>query len=202
MFIGFGTRNTTILENRFPNQDSFQELFNVVSLRRSELIHTMTFSVSGQRTAIVVSQDQAFSIQFPDWDAAFGRRSEENPSDPPFVEVDLTPGLLMLAQDLSLVIHDDVNAEETEFFTLRITAPYVGRGVFECYDDTQEPILGNFFCSHTFFFVDEDSMFQQCLLECLFVLIDSAIAVTKSYSKLLSIKGTHDNQLMLYTVFV
>ena len=200
MLIGFGTRNTTILENRFPNQDSFLELFNVVSLRRSELIHTMTFSITGQRTAVVVAEDEEFSIQFPD--AAFGRRSEENPSDPPFVEVDLTPGLLMLAQDLSLVIHNDVNAEETEFFTLRITARDVGRGVFECYDDTQEPILGNFFCSHTFFIVDEDSMFQQCLLECLFVLIDSAIAVTKSYSKLLSIKGTHDNQLMLYTVFV
>ena len=172
MFIGFGTRNTTIRENKFENQDSFTEQFNVVSFRRSELTHTMTFSVTGQRTAEVVSEDQAFSIEFPDWDASFGRRSEENPSDPPFVLVDLTEGLLMLAQDLSLLIHNDVNAEETEFFTLRITARDVGRRVFECYDDTEEPVLGNFLCSHTFYIVDEDGknvveggMFQQCLLE-------------------------------------
>ena len=166
MFIGFGTRNTTIRENRFPDQDSFQELFNVVSFRRSELIHIMTFSVTGQRTAEVVAEDQAFSPDFPDFDVSFGRRSLENPSDPPFIEVDLTEGLLMLANDLSLLIHNDVNAEETEFFTLRITARDVGRGVFECYDDTEEPVLGNFLCSHTFYIVDDDSMFQQCLLEC------------------------------------
>ena len=202
MFIGFGTRNTTLSENRFPNVDSFCEFFNVVSLRRSELTHIMIFSVTGQRTAEVVAGDQAFLPEFPNFDVSFGRHSLENPSDPPFVEVDLTPGLLMLAQNLQLSIHNDVNAEETELFTLTITPRDVGRGVFECYDDTEEPVLGNFLCSHTFFIVDEDSMFQQCLLECLFVLIDSAIAVTKSYSKLLSIKGTHDNQLMLYTVFV
>ena len=202
MFIGFGTRNTTIRENRFENRDTFVELFNIVSFRRSELIHTMTFSVTGQRTAEVVAEDQSFSPEFPNFDASFGRRSEENPSDPPFVEVDLTEGLLMLTQNLSLLIHNDVNAEETEFFTLRITRRDVGRGVFECYDDTEEPVLGYFLCSHTFFIVDEDSMFQQCLLECLFVLIDSAIADTKSYSKLLSIKGTHDIQVMLYTVFM
>ena len=202
MFIGFGTRNTTIRENRFPSQDSFQERFNVVSFRRSELIHTMTFSVIGQRTAVVVTQDRAFSIEFPNWDASFGFRSVENPSDPPFVEVDLTEGLLMLVPDLSLIIHNDVNVEETKFFTLRITAVDVGNGVFECYDDTEVPVLGNFLCSHTFFIVDEDSTFQQCLLECVCALIDSAIVVTKSYSKLRSIKGTHDNQLLLYTVFM
>ena len=165
MFIGFGTRNTTIHENQFPNWDSFQELFNVVSLRRSELIHTMTFSITGQRTAEVVAENQAFA--FSHWDAAFGRRSVENPSHPPFLEVDLTEGLLMLAQNLHVLIHNDVNAEEKEFFTLRITARDVGRGVFECYDDTEEPVLGNFLCSHTFFIVDEDSMFQQYLFECL-----------------------------------
>ena len=122
MLIGFGIRNTTILENRFPNQDSYQELFNVVSFRRSELLYTVTFSVTGQRTAEVVAEDQAFSIEFPNWDASFGGRSVENPSDPPFYEVHLTPGLHMLAQNLSLTIHNDMNAEETEFFTLRITA--------------------------------------------------------------------------------
>ena len=176
MFIGFGTRETTIVENRFPDRDSFLELFNVVSLRRSELNYRMTFSVTGQRTAEVVSEEQAFSIEFPDFDASFGGRSEENPSDPPFVEVDLTEGLLMLAQNLSLLIHNDIIAEETEFFTLRITARDVGRGVFECYDDTEVPVLGNFLCSHTFYIEDEDGMFQQCLLEYLCVLIDSAIA--------------------------
>ena len=167
MFIGFGTRNTTIRENRFQNQDSFQELFNVVSFRRSELTHTMTISVTGQRTAEVVAGDQAFLIEFPNWDSSFGRRSELNPSDPPFYEVDLTAGLLMLAQDLSLRIHNDINAEESEFFTLRITARDLGRGVLDCYDDTEVPVLGNFLCSHTFFIVDDDGMFQQYLFECL-----------------------------------
>ena len=161
MFIGFGTRNTTIRENQFPDQDSFQELFNIVSFRKSELTHTMTFSVTSQRTAEVVAEYQAFSPEFPNFDASFGRRSVQNPSDPPVVQVDLTPGLRMLAQNLSLTIHNDINAEETEFFTLRITALDVGRGVFECYDDTEEPVLGNFLCSHTFFIADEDSMFQQ-----------------------------------------
>ena len=181
MFIGFGTRNTTIRENKFPNQDSFSELFNIISFRRSELMHIMIFSVTGQRTAVVVSEEQVFSIEFPNWDASFGSRSMENPSDPPFVEVDLTEGLLMLENDLSLVIHNDINAEETEFFTLRITARDVGRGVFECYDDTEVRVLGDFFCSHTFYIVDEDSMFQQCLLECLFghVSLTSIIAVMR-----------------------
>ena len=73
----------------------------------------------------------------------------------------------MLAQNLSLTIHNDVNAEETEFFTLRITARDVGSGVFDCYDDTEVPVLGNFLCSHTFFIVDEDGIFQQYLFECL-----------------------------------
>ena len=168
MFIGFGTRNTTILENQFPSQDSFPQPFNVISFRRSELTYTMRFSVTGQRSAEVVAE--AFTIEFPNWDAAIGYRSLENPSDLPFDEMDLTPGLLMLKQDLSLTIHNDVNAEETEFFTLRITARDVGRGVFECYDDTEVPILGNFFCSHTFYIVDTDGVFQKCLLECLHVL--------------------------------
>ena len=72
----------------------------------------------------------------------------------------------MLAQNLSLTIHNNINAEETEFFTLRITALNFGRGVFECYDDTEEPVFGTFLCSHTFFVVDDDGMFQHCLLEC------------------------------------
>ena len=168
MFIGFATRSTTISENKFPDQDSFLEFFNVVSLRRSELVYTMTFSVTGQRTAEVVSEDQAFSPDFPNWDVAIGHRSVENPSDPPFVEVDLTPGLLMLAQyTVSTLIHNDVKKEETEFFTLKITPLDVGRGVFECYDDTEVSVWGNFFCSHTFYIVDTDGMFQQCVLECL-----------------------------------
>ena len=167
MFIGFGTRNTTIFENQFPSQDSFTELFNVISFRRSELTYTMRFSVTGQRTAEVVAEDQAFSPEFPNWDAAFGVHSEENPSDPPFVEEDFTPGLLMLAQDSFVYIHNDVNTEETEFFALRITPRDVGRGVFDCYDDTEVPTLGNFLCSHTFFIVDTDGMFQQYLFECL-----------------------------------
>ena len=154
MLIGFGTRSTTISENKFPNQDSFQECFNVVSLRRSELTHTMAISVTGQRTAEVVSEDQAFSLESPNWDASFGSRSFD-PSDPPFILVDLRPGFLMLEQDLSLLIHNDVNAEETEFFTLRITPQDI---VFECYDDTEEPVLGNFFCFHTFYIVDNDGM--------------------------------------------
>ena len=166
MFIGFGTKSTTISENKFPG-DSFVELFNVVSLRRSELIHTMVFSVRGLRTAEVVSEDQAFSPDFPNWDASFGRRSGENPSDPPFYEDDLSPGLLMLARNISLLIHNDVNIEETEFFTMRITPRDLGRGIFECYNDAEVPTLGNFFCSHTFYIEDSDGMFQLCVLKCL-----------------------------------
>ena len=170
MFIGFGTTNTSISESKFPAQDSFLELFNVVSFRRSELVYIMTISVRGERTAEVVAKDEEFSMEFTNWDASFGFRSL---SDPPFVDVDLTPGLLMLEQDLSLLIHNDVNAEETEFFTLRIIPRDVGRGVFECYDDTEVPVLGNFLCSHTFFIVDTDGMFQQCSLECLCLLIEN-----------------------------
>ena len=70
MLIGFGTRSTTISENKFPNRDSFHECFNVVSLRRSKLTHTMSFSVTGQRTAEVVSEFQAFLPEFPNFDVA------------------------------------------------------------------------------------------------------------------------------------
>ena len=164
MFIGFGTRSTAVLENKFPDDDSFYELFNIASFRRSQLVHTVTFSVRGQTTAEVVAEGEEFVIA--NWDAAFGIRSYQNPSDPPFIEVDLTPGLLMLPRDLQLVIFNDMNIEKTEFFTLRITPRVVGRGVFECYDDTEEPVLGNFLCYHTFFIVDTDGMFQQCFIEC------------------------------------
>ena len=127
----------------------------------------MVFSLKGQRTAVVVSEDQEFSSEFPNFDASFGRRSEENPSDPPFYEDDLSPGLLMLARNISLLIHNDLNAEETEVFTMRITSRDIGRGVFECYDDAEEPILGNFFCSHTFYILDSDGMFQLYVFKCL-----------------------------------
>ena len=167
MLIGFGTRNTTIRENRFPFQDSFAELFNVISFRTSELVYEMTFSVTGQRNAEVVAENETFSTNFPNWDVSFGSRLLQN--EPPFILLTLDPGLRMLARDLQLTIHNDFNAEETEFFTLRITARDVGRGVFDCYDDTEERVLGDFFCSHTFFIVDEDSMFQQCLLECVWL---------------------------------
>ena len=43
----------------------------------------------------------------------------------------------------------------------------LGREVFECYDDTELPTLGNFVCSHTFYIMDTDGKFQQCLFECL-----------------------------------
>ena len=162
MFIGFGTRNTFIFENKFPDQDSFFELFNVVSNRTSELTYEMTFSVTGQRTAVVVARGE--ENVFSNWDVSFGERSKESPSDPPFIGEKLEPGLLMLSDNLDLFIHDDFDAEETEFFTLRITAQDVARGVFECYDDTEEPVLGNYFCSHTFFIVDEDSMLQQLFI--------------------------------------
>ena len=161
MFIGFETRNRTIFENKIPDQDSFVEVFNIISLRRSELTHIMRFSVIGQRTAEVVHEDEVFSPEFPNWDAAFGRSSYINPSDPPFLEVDLTPGELMLGQNMQLDIHNDINEEETKFFTMTITAVDVGRGVFECYDDTKVPTLGNFFCSHTFYIIDTDGMCLQ-----------------------------------------
>ena len=163
-FIGFGTRSSTILENRFQYQDSFPEGFNVVSSQTSEVVRTITFSVIGQRTAEVVPENQAYGIG--SWDVAFGQE-EENSTHPPFVIADLPAGSLMLAQDLQLLIHNDFNVEKTEFFTLRITSGHEGRDVFECYDDTEEPIVGDFFCSHTFYIVDTDGMLQQCVLECL-----------------------------------
>ena len=77
MLIGFGTRNATIFENQFPNIDTFPEIFNIVSFRKSELVHTIIFSVRGQRTAEVVADDEAFLIA--NWDASFGLRSLRNP---------------------------------------------------------------------------------------------------------------------------
>ena len=166
MFIGFRTRSSTILENKYP-EEYFNQQFNVVSFRRSELTYTITFSVTGQRTAEVVAEVQAFSSAFPNFDASFGRRSAANPSDPPFIESDITPGLLMMSNDLQLGFHNDDNVEETEFLTMRIASRDIGMGVFDCYDDTEVPILGNFFCSHTFYIMDNDGMFQQCVWECL-----------------------------------
>ena len=47
----------------------------------------------------------------------------------------------------------------------------VGRGVFECYDDTELPTLGNFLCSHTLMVCSNSVYLNAC------VLVDGTIVV-------------------------
>ena len=148
MFIGFPEQTSAVRENMFPDLPTFPIFFRVHSLRVSEIEYSIVISVTGGTATI-------FGLGDETGDASFGTR------DPQFnilVDVStLRPGEQEIS-GIRAVIVDDIASEGNETFTLRISAADVGgvRRNFECYDDGEDPVEGNFFCSHTITIVDDD----------------------------------------------
>ena len=63
---------------------------------------------------------------------------------------------------ISIYIVNDFHIEDNETITLRVSPSTVGGDAlnFECYDDDEDPVEGNYFCSHTITIVDEDGQFH------------------------------------------
>ena len=131
----------------FPDLQTFPTSYMLHSLRVSEIEYPIVISVTGSTATI-------FGLGDETGDASFGTR---NPVTNILVDYStLRPG----EQDISgirAVIVNDVASERNETFTLRISPSSVD-GIhrnFECYDG-EDPVEGNFFCSHTITIVDDD----------------------------------------------
>ena len=142
-------------ENEFPNETVFHMLH---SLRKSEILYTVVISVT-DGDAVVTAADDLMG----DWDVAFGTR--DTATNILVSLQDLNPGdteITMIQAD----IMNDVNAEDNETFTLRVSAADVGgiRRHYQCYDDGEDPVEGNYFCSHTVTIIDDDGQYKfvQC----------------------------------------
>ena len=152
MFIGFPNRTSYVRENMFPTLSVFPIFRMLHSLRESEILYTVTISATGG-TAEVTAADNRVG----EWDVAFGTSI----SNILVVLQDLNPGeteITMIRAD----IMNDINAEDNETFTLRVSAADVGgiRRNFECYDDGEDPVEGNYFCDHTVIIIDDDGQFK------------------------------------------
>ena len=147
MFIGFSERMSAVRENMLPDLQTFPIFFRVHSLRVSEIELPIVIYVT-ESTATM------FGLGYETWDASFGTRDPVSNILANYST--LRPG----EQDISgirAVIVNDVASERNETFTLRISPSSVD-GIhrnFECYDG-EDPVEGNFFCSHTVTIVDDD----------------------------------------------
>ena len=158
MFIGFPVRRSEVFENQAPDIVGlpFRIFRTIHSLRKSEITYPLTISVS-ESTATLFNAEGT-------WDVSFGSRD-------PISNVFVTPKTLnpgdQTITDIEIFIFNDAVSEDNETFTLRVSAADVGgvRQNFECYDDVQNPVEGNYFCSHTVTIVDGD---RKC---CHFLLI-------------------------------
>ena len=141
-------------ENMFPTLSVFPIFRMLHSLRESEILYTVIISGTGD-TAMVTAADNRMG----NWDVAFGTRDAV--SNILVSLQDLTPGDTEITM-IQAVIMNDINAEDNETFTLRVSAADVGgiRRNFECYDDGEDPVEGNYFCDHTVTIIDDDGQFK------------------------------------------
>ena len=158
MVIGFPERRSFVRENMFPTLSVFPIFRWLHSLRESEILYIVTISVTGGTAEVTAADDR-----IGDWDVAFGRRDAI--SNILFSEQDLNPGdteIMMIRAD----IMNDINAEDNETFILRVSAADVGsiRSTFDCYDDGEDPVEGNYFCSHIVTIIDDDG--QSKVVQC------------------------------------
>ena len=145
-------------ENMFPSLSSFSTDFVIHSLRTSNLTYHVFVSVTNSTATISPGVELT-------GDASFGIRNLS--SSILFAEYDLNPGEqeVMISEDIRgipITIINDVYVEDNETITLRVSPSTVG-GVtcnFECYDDDEDPVEGNYFCSHTITIVNEDGQFH------------------------------------------
>ena len=154
MFIGFPQRRSFVRENEFPTLSVFPIFRMLRSLRESEILYTVIISVTDS-TAVVTAADNPMG----DWDVGFGTR--DIISNILVSQQDLNPGDTVISM-IRADIMNDINAEDNETFTLRVSAADVGgtRRNFECYDDGENPVEGDFFCSHTVTIIDDDGQFN------------------------------------------
>ena len=131
-----------------PDLQTFPIFFRVHSLRVSEIELPIVIYVT-ESTATM------FGLGYETWDASFGTRDPVSNILANYST--LRPG----EQDISgirAVIVNDIASEGNETFTLRISDPDGDDRCknFECYDDGEDPVEGNFLCSHTVTIVDDD----------------------------------------------
>ena len=125
------------------------------SLRNSTLVYSVAVSVTNS-TATVSSEETVEA------DAIFG--SKGTTFNTPTSEYVLSPGEQEIS-DIRLYIINDFCIEDNETITLKVS-PGAVEGVsrtFKCYDNDEDPVEGNYFCSHTITIVDEDGQFH-CVL--------------------------------------
>ena len=148
MFIGFPERRSFARENEYPNRAVFPIFRWLHFLRESEILYTVAISVTGGTAEVT-----AFDNRIGDWDVAFG----STVSNVLVFREDLNPGDTEIST-IGADIMNDVNPEDNETFTLRVSATdFFGiRRTFDCYDDGEDPVEGNYFCSHTVTIIDDD----------------------------------------------
>ena len=132
----------------FPFIQVFPIVRTVHSLRQSEIEYTFVVMLT-DATAIVTEVSNPVGT----WDVAFGVRSEI--SDVHLLSYSLHPGETVRS-GIRALIWNDFNAEDNETFTLRVS-PMDFCGItcdFKCYNDGDDPVEGNYFCSHTVTIVD------------------------------------------------
>ena len=138
----------------FPSLAVFPMFRSVHSLRESDILYTVMISTTDGTAAVTAADNRIGS-----WDVAFGTRYDI--SNLLVSLQDLNPGETEITY-IRTDIMNDIHPEDNETFTLKVSAESVGgiRRNFECYDDGETPVEGNFFCSHTVTIVDEDGQFR------------------------------------------
>ena len=138
----------------FPSLAVFPIFRSVHSLRESDILYTLIISMT-DGTAEVTATDNRIGS----WDVAFGSRYYI--SNLLAFLYDLNPGETEIPHIWPNIMND-IHPEDNETFTLKVSPRRFGgiRHNFECYDDGETPVEGNFFCSHTVTIVDEDGQFR------------------------------------------
>ena len=162
MFIGFPERRSVVRENMYHGVQYFPINHTLHSLRKSEIVYPIVISVTDSTARVTDTVGVG--------DAAFGRR---NPFNILVGSFTLSPGQWKIT-GIRVFIVDDIDSEDNESFTLRVSREDVGgiRRNFECYDDGEDLVEGDYFCSHTITIIDEDGQFH-----CIFAVYYLAILV-------------------------
>jgi len=147
-----------VRENMHPSHSFFPFYLVIHSLRTSNLEYFVHVSVTNSTATISPGAELT-------GDASFGIRNLS--SSILFAEYDLNPGqqeimTSMNIRGIPITIINDFYVEDNETITLRVSPSTVGGDTrnFECYDDDEDPVEGNYFCFHTITIVDEDGQFH------------------------------------------
>ena len=161
MFIGFETRNTTVLETNEQGDDFYQIPITIVSLRASEITFRFGIRVTGHLPQ-TASREIAIVEHFLgetvfEYDATFGGR--ERPEDPSsdLVEIrQLSAGSIRLPTLLVTILSDTL-PEATECFSMSIFRSEADRmvGNFQS-NKNDNPTATSYFEEHIVCIKDDD----------------------------------------------